>query len=60
MAEGFQLDLRHGNQKAVTEWIEGAPERAWYGLKVRGKTRLPVETFRGNRCGYLEHSAPQA
>ena len=40
--------------------IEGLAEKAWYGLKVRGKTRLAVETWRCGRCHYLESYAPGA
>ena len=60
MDQGFLLEQRDGNQKGVTEWIEGVAEKAWYGLKVRGKTRLPVETWRCGRCHHLESYAPGA
>ena len=60
MDPGFMLEQRDGNAKGVSEWIDGAPEKAWYGLKLRGKRRLPTETWRCGRCGYLENYAPGA
>jgi hypothetical protein len=58
MEPGFLLELRDGNQKVVTEWIEGVPEKGWFGLvKIRGKRKLTVETVRCTRCGYLESYA---
>lgn len=60
MEQGFMLEQRDGNAKGVSEWIAGAPERAWYGLRMRGKRRLKVETFRCTRCTYLESYAPGA
>ena len=58
MEQGFMLELKDGNQKAITEWVEGLAEKAWYGLKIRGKRRLAIETWRCGRCGYLESYAP--
>jgi hypothetical protein len=60
MDQGFLLELKDGNQKAASEWIEGAPQKAWYGLNVRGKRRLRVDTWRCGRCTYLESYAPDA
>ena len=61
MEQGFLLDERDGNMKDVTDWVEGAPEKGWFGtVKVRGKRRLAVETHRCTRCGYLESYAPGA
>ena len=55
---GFLLEQRDGNMKGVTEWVEGAPEKGWFGVvKVRNKRRLPVQTQRCTRCGYLESYA---
>jgi predicted nucleic-acid-binding Zn-ribbon protein len=56
---GFLLEQRDGNMRGVTEWIEGAPEKGWFGsIKVRQKRQLEVETHRCTRCGYLESYAP--
>ena len=58
MAEGFVLDADGNGSRKVNRWIEGAPEKHWYGLKVRGRKQFDVQTFRCNRCGYLESYAP--
>jgi hypothetical protein len=61
MEAGFLLEQRDGNMKGVTEWIEGAPEKGWFGaVKVRHKRQLQVQTQRCTRCGYLESYAPGA
>ena len=58
---GFLLEQRDGNMKGVTEWVEGAPEKGWFGaVKVHRKRRLAVQTQRCTRCGYLESYAPGA
>jgi len=46
------------NTTKTTNWVEGAPVKKWYGLKVRGKRKLMVETWRCARCGFLENYAP--
>jgi hypothetical protein len=39
-------------------WVEGTPQVSfWSGLKVRGKERLPITTYRCPACGYLESYA---
>jgi hypothetical protein len=60
MDQGFLLELKDGNQKAVTEWVEGMPHKKWYGLSIRGQRKLTVETWRCGRCAYLESYAPDA
>lgn len=60
MEQGILLELKDGNQKTVTEWVEGMPEKKWYGLSIRGKRKLTVETWRCARCSYLESYAPGA
>jgi predicted nucleic-acid-binding Zn-ribbon protein len=57
MAEGFVVDVSHGTM-AVTNWVEGAPEKnMWTGLKLSGKARSEIATWRCNRCGFLEQYA---
>lgn len=59
MEQGFVPEAtRHSN--GPNEWIEGAPEKSWMGLRLRGKRRLEVQTWRCQRCAYLESYAPQA
>lgn len=58
MEPGFILELRDSNQKGVSEWIEGEPQKAWFSsLKITGKRRLPIRTQRCTRCGFLESYA---
>jgi len=55
------LEQRDGNMKGVTEWIEGAPEKGWFGaVKLRRRKRMEVQTYRCGRCGFLESYAPAA
>jgi hypothetical protein len=58
MHEGFLLDRSH-NAVRVAQWAEGAPEY-WLlrVLKMRGRRKLPVRTFRCATCGLLESYAP--
>lgn len=57
MEEGFVLDRGEGDGKRVSAWIEGRPQRAWYGLKTKGRQMRSVQTFRCTKCGYLESYA---
>ena len=55
MEEGFVLAL-DSNSHAVTQmhWIEGRPELSrWWGMRIKGRRKLPVVTFRCTGCGYL-------
>jgi hypothetical protein len=58
MDEGFMLDRGHGNAPSPAQWAEGAPERSWWqGLKLKGKDRIAVTTYRCPRCGLLQSYA---
>jgi hypothetical protein len=60
MEQGFLLD-RGRNRDSQTQWIAGAPESGFFiGLKLRGKRRVPVTTFRCATCGRLESYAWEA
>ena len=59
MQRGFVVDQARGGPIAPT-WLGGAPEYGFTGLKVSGKLRIEVVTFRCVNCGYLESYAPQA
>ena len=60
MEEGFLLDCTHGGTLQAT-WVDGSPTRSfWTGIKLKGKERLPVTTFRCTKCGYLESFAAPA
>lgn len=58
MDKGFVLDNDYGT-KRVAEWIEGEPQRAWFGsVKLRGKGRNRIESWRCPRCTFVETYAP--
>jgi hypothetical protein len=52
MTTGFLLDMK--DSAKVTEWVEGAPEKSFWGLKLKGRRRFPVTADRCERCGFLE------
>jgi hypothetical protein len=55
MAEGFILDVSQSGARTVSTWVEGAPDKSlWLGVKIRGKVRHEIQTWRCGRCGYLE------
>ena len=57
MEPGYLLDETYGRVRP-SQWIEGAPEFSiWTGLKLRGKRKIEVATYRCSRCGYLESYA---
>jgi ribosomal protein S27AE len=59
MELGFVVDHTYSGF-AAAEWADGTAEPSiWTGVKMRGKERHPVQTFRCGRCGYLESYAPQ-
>ena len=41
MEQGFIPDATDNTTK-ITNWVEGAPVKKWYGLAIRGKRKLPV------------------
>ena len=60
MELGVIIDVGYG---AVTQssWVDGEPEKSiWTGLKLKGRVRIPVITYRCPHCGYLESYAPPA
>ena len=57
MEPGFVLDQTYG-ANAQSAWVEGAAERSiWTGVKLKGRERVPVTTYRCSGCGYLESYA---
>lgn len=59
MEEGFTLDKTHGGVGAAS-WVSGLPEKSfWTGLRLKGRTRLDIATWRCRRCGFLESWAPE-
>lgn len=57
LKEGFILDCSH-NAVRVGHWAEGAPA-FWILriLKMKGRRKIPMQTWRCTRCGYLESYA---
>ena len=57
MDPGFIVDEGYGT-RSVPKWTAGEPQKSiWTGLKLRGRDRLEVRTYRCHRCGYLENYA---
>jgi len=58
MEPGFILDLAEQNIRQSSKWISGPPEPSfWTGLKMKGKRKRQINTFRCIRCGFLESYA---
>jgi hypothetical protein len=56
MEQGFVVDHSHG-ARIVSEWAAGPPLKSfWTGTKLP-EERLPIGTYRCERCGYLESYA---
>lgn len=58
MEQGFLVDHNyHGI--AEPEWADGEAQASMWtsGVKMRGKERRRVETYRCESCGYLESYA---
>jgi len=58
MERGVILDRADGGKPLTQDWIEGAPEKSWFGLKTKGRERHSVITFRCGGCGHLDSYAP--
>ena len=57
MSEGFLVDSSHQAVR-VAHWAEGAPTYwALRILKMRGRRKLPIQSWRCASCGYLESFA---
>ena len=57
MESGYIVDEGYGT-RTVAKWITGEPERSmWPGLKMGGKDKVDITTYRCTRCGYLESYA---
>lgn len=58
MAEGYTVDRGENGARRVNQWIEGAPQKSfWLGLKLGGRRRIDIATWRCGRCGFLESYA---
>lgn len=60
MKEGFPLDSMRHNAR-VGHWAEGVPAFLIFGiLRLGGRRKLPITSYRCQRCGYLESYANEA
>lgn len=61
MEPGFVVDHTqrdNAEESAVPEWAEGTVQPSWIGhVKMSGKERHSIQTFRCAGCGYLESYA---
>ena len=59
MESGFVIDKVGNDSYRAPEWAEGVPASSfWTGLKLDGRERHAVVTYRCSACGYLESFAP--
>ena len=59
MEPGYIIDESYG-KSGPEKWVEGTPEwSVWTGLKLRGKAKLEVSTYRCRSCGFLESYATE-
>ena len=59
MEPGYIVDQGYG-KVTPAQWVAGDPEYSFWmggGLKLRGKDRLDITTYRCPRCGYVESYA---
>ena len=56
-SRGFMLDHRSHSTGKVSRWIEGAPERSWLGIRLRGRRTMEIEAYRCEGCGFVEFYA---
>jgi hypothetical protein len=55
MEEGFIADRTDDARFAVTDWVEGKPEKSfWTGVKTGDKVKIQITTYRCASCGHLE------
>ena len=55
MVQGFIVDFGQGPGRLVSSWVEGPPEKSFWGrTKVPTDKSVPVATFRCFGCGFLE------
>jgi hypothetical protein len=57
MEEGFIYD-QFDAIRLVSKWVEGVPEKSiWTGVKIKGRKTIETQTFRCDKCGFLESYA---
>jgi len=59
MSKGFILDMDNTGS-SQSKWLEGEPELSfWTGIKYIWETKYLIETYRCEKCGYLESYAKE-
>jgi ribosomal protein S27AE len=59
MVEGFLLDRSEHGARAA-QWVEGKPVYGFLRiLKLRGRKKLAIQSWRCRKCGALEWFAPE-
>jgi hypothetical protein len=58
MELGFQADSAYRGF-ARPFWVSGPYVQTLWGIRLKGRTQLWVETYRCTQCGYLESYAPR-
>lgn len=55
MDQGFVPEAK--DHSKVEMWVEGAPQKKWWGLSYKVSRPLEIETWRCARYAYLEIDA---
>jgi hypothetical protein len=59
MEQGFLLEFTDHGVAHPTKWVEGKPEKGWFGtVKRKGKAEHTVESYRCGKCYLVENYAP--
>ena len=57
MEVGFLVDNTYGGVE-TPQWASGTPDRSfWVGVRMKGRERHRVHTYRCTSCGFLESYA---
>ena len=58
LQEGFTVDRFDHLHRVVSELVEGPPQKTfWFGVSVKGRKTIDVQTLRCDKCGFLESYA---
>ena len=58
MEGGFPLDHNSGEHRQAT-WVEGPAERGLFGVRLRGRRKLPMYAWRCPSCALVRFYAPE-
>lgn len=57
MKQGFVPEARDTSYK-ISTWFADKPRKGWFGFKLKGVARYPIEVWRCDKCSFLESYAP--